>query len=521
MSDVFAARYDLLPVDPEADVIASFVDELGGWLKQRWAGAPRLTAEAGMVAYESESFVVRWEPFDSGEDALYELTVRHRDDEGPIEWSTQVSLYRARQRWTLSLRVSNNGPAPGEPGHKPTTRPKLLLSLSPKFRITYNNVQLRPEARVLYAREVPDFVRWELFEASRLPIVVVTKNSLGDFVANPTEIARASFGTCEVVALADVEATYRLTDHLGRRALSCFKGAARVYMPGFSSESDPLKHPLLFPPRLKQRGAAMQLATALSLFMARRYSRDENLLRLRDKRAVAAATERARMQSRLHSAAASAASAEEWKAIAEQLDGELQKERFDSQQLRERLSKLAEEVTRIETKNKALSHALRARGETVESDEVTIPEYDPETMEEVVLLAQDYLDEDLVVLPSALSAAQDSPYIRPKEVLEGLKALAELVRITRAGPLGMTPKDFFAQRGLDYAPSISSETRARYGSEYRFPHNSSTVECVEHLKWGNSYSPELCCRVYFARPSDGNQAVVGHVGRHLTSATTS
>lgn len=96
-----------------------------------------------------------------------------------------------------------------------------------------------------------------------VPFVVVT--SVGEDMALPeldTQLAYDLAGIANVVLL-DSDATWALTDHLGR-ALSCYEGAVRLYWPRLSISDDPYRHPLWTANRL--RSATGNLSATLKRF---------------------------------------------------------------------------------------------------------------------------------------------------------------------------------------------------------------------------------------------------------------
>lgn len=520
MPDVFSARFDLKAQEPEASVPREFLDAASRWLAQIGLNAGELSLEKGLVSVQANGHVVRWEPFAEGRNQLYELTLRHPGSSPQEEWNTQASLYSSDNAWRLSLRVTNNGPLFGQPDYLPTTRPRLLVHLANRFTLSVGDTILRPTVRQLAAARVGDFVRYELFESNRLPILVVTPNETGGYPVPPDEIAKQMLGTCEVVALRDTAATYELTGAIGSREMSCFRGAMRLYQPDLKTEPDPARHPLFFPPQIKQVALRRQIAESLARATVRRYVTDHRLLHLRDSRAFVQEADRILLEDRLRQATSNSATVQEWMQLASQYSEDLSRQVFDNEQQRKRIERLLAENQRLDGKVKALLYALREKGVQEDADDDELPAYEPSTVEEAVLYAVDYLADDLVILDSAIKSAADSPYAQPGKVLEGLKALAVYARARRSGSLGTTPVEYFRQQGFDLAADITTETRSYHGAEYRFTYQDDFVECAAHLRFGSSYDPRECCRIYFTIDEQSGKVIIGHVGRHLTSATT-
>jgi hypothetical protein len=82
-----------------------------------------------------------------------------------------------------------------------------------------------------------------------IPVVVVSRCSKsGNFVVDPHELAKSLAGLA-VVFCSESKDTYLLSDalreaNIDARALGCFDGGVRMYMPEFHGGSDPYRHTL-------------------------------------------------------------------------------------------------------------------------------------------------------------------------------------------------------------------------------------------------------------------------------------
>ncbi|MCC6782508.1 MAG: S1 RNA-binding domain-containing protein [Planctomycetes bacterium] len=103
------------------------------------------------------------------------------------------------------------------------------------------------EFRVLSGDAIRTFVDEELFDPRRaLPIVAITSRPPdGDWSLDPEVLAERLGSHARVVCLATGEATWTLSECLPPR-LDVYGGAARIWWPKLSRESDPFDHPLLF-----------------------------------------------------------------------------------------------------------------------------------------------------------------------------------------------------------------------------------------------------------------------------------
>lgn len=87
-----------------------------------------------------------------------------------------------------------------------------------------------------------------------VPIVVVTTTTDGSTALPSLDryLARDLAGLANVI-VADAEATWALTDHLGR-SFGCYGGAVRLYWPRFQRSDDPARHSLWTAQRLRAAG---------------------------------------------------------------------------------------------------------------------------------------------------------------------------------------------------------------------------------------------------------------------------
>jgi hypothetical protein len=99
--------------------------------------------------------------------------------------------------------------------------------------------------------DVADFVQSVLDVSTRdVPAVVLAPLEKGGYVVDPADLAWDLLGRAKLHVITDHRATFELSDTVGDRRMSCYWGAARAYMPGWSRHDDPLEHPLLVRDRL-------------------------------------------------------------------------------------------------------------------------------------------------------------------------------------------------------------------------------------------------------------------------------
>jgi hypothetical protein len=370
--------------------------------------------------------------------------------------------------------------------------------------------------RIIDEAEFPGFVRYELFDSNRrYPLIVVSPHPNGAYEVPPEQIARDFFTLAEVVVASSPKSTFALTRELGRRELSCFHGALRVYMPGLKRDADPYRHPLLTPRPLALSENRLRLAQFLAARQAASFRPDPRFHALRDERALKAEERRSQLLVALDALRATSADAGTWRDLAESYAK-------DNNDLEERNTALLERLEEAEQKISGLRFALSDRRRAQGEDLDTEPEFLPSSVLEAVEFAQALFPAEIRILPAAFESAAASPYTRPEEVWQGLRAAQTIASRLAAGPLGKNLKDVFIELGIDYRSGIAPTTPKKLREQYRFKDGDDDVVCEEHLCiGGSSHDPAACLRIYLTttRHKDAS-IIIGHVGRHLDVLST-
>lgn len=127
-------------------------------------------------------------------------------------------------------------------------RPPWLDELVDQFTVGAWGSRL--QARVLDELAIEDFVRTTLLGRRDYPVAVLAPRDDDTYVLHPDEVARELVGIAPLYVIDRHASTFRLTDTVGDKRLSCFFGALRIFMPGFTASDDPYDHPLLVQDRL-------------------------------------------------------------------------------------------------------------------------------------------------------------------------------------------------------------------------------------------------------------------------------
>lgn len=151
-------------------------------------------------------------------------------------------------------------------------------------------------------------------------------------------------------------------------------------------------------------------------------------------------------------------------------------------------------------------------------------EYDPTdaypTMSATVRLFSDLCEgSPIVVHDNAMRSAQRSASTRRREVLQFLLVLRDLADgIYSRGGIGKPFREWFAERGYEYAQGDSQTGATRFGQERDIQLRGSKIQMEEHVTlFPNTQN---CLTVYFYRDDAERQLVVGYVGPHLRTANS-
>ncbi|MGO8670855.1 MAG: hypothetical protein ACLQVD_05765 [Capsulimonadaceae bacterium] len=149
-------------------------------------------------------------------------------------------------------------------------------------------------------------------------------------------------------------------------------------------------------------------------------------------------------------------------------------------------------------------------------------EYDPAdaypTLAATVRLFQDISQGSAVsVHEKALKSAQRSASTRRREVLLFLLTVRELADITyRRGGVKQSLREWFGERGYEYAQCDSQTASTKYGDERQIQVGNARVQMEEHVTlFPNTTN---CVSIYFVRDDEAKQVIVGYVGPHLRTA---
>ncbi len=129
-------------------------------------------------------------------------------------------------------------------------QPPFLHALRATFTPTWLGGPLK--FHTLARRDIDDFVASVLASPTRdHPVAVLAPLEEGGYTVDPADLTWDLLGRAKLYVLSEHDVSFALSDAVGDRRMSCYWGAARAYMPGWTRHDDPLDHPLLVRDRLE------------------------------------------------------------------------------------------------------------------------------------------------------------------------------------------------------------------------------------------------------------------------------
>ena len=194
-------------------------------------------------------------------------------------WTTEVTIGHMKgQRARFSIRLLVSSPEQNleiEPAI-----PGLVNQIVSRCGLERNGIELRNDHFIIKSNDDAETLIDLLVAPTRdLPVFVLTVPELAADphmpLVDPGSLTRATVGLAHVVVIP-AQFTWALTDRFGKK-LSVFGGAVRVYLPGFTEDTDPYGgHQLVLRDRL-----ATATATAGCAKWLRQLAASESVKRLR------------------------------------------------------------------------------------------------------------------------------------------------------------------------------------------------------------------------------------------------
>lgn len=394
--------------------------------------------------------------------------------------------------------------------------PRFISDIGKNISIVVDNIKIRAGAIFIDDEiELGEIIALITDPKRRLPVIVLTGDERSDNPDRPLldadRLARSTTGLAHVAVLPS-RLTYVLTDAFGK-ARSAFHGAARIYMPGFDSSSNPYEHSLILSDILRadEESARSTLCWRVATESLMRTRLGQDVLSFA---AVRSAAARAEQEERL----SAGASETDQLAAAEQRIKALETELVSARSEADRTYELAaEEEERARTaaaqlhnaklRIASLEEAMRLRGVTDLSLQTL-----PSNWGEFADWADRAFVGRLVLMPSARRGTK-APLFGDVELagrcLDWLATECRDRRMNGGGTIANIP----IGDGIENAPAGSD------GFEIYF--EGRTININWHLKsGGNTRDPARRLRIYYGLDELTQQIIVADMPAHRRSGAT-
>ncbi|MBI4220410.1 MAG: hypothetical protein HY682_09725 [Chloroflexi bacterium] len=455
---------------------------------------------------------------------LWSLTWSHPSDKDEtLLWASECLVATADGETEVSVVVRLESTAFRiAPSQFEIGRPRLVRRLVAELPCRQNGRLLRATPQLLSVSDMPAFIERELLSPDRvLPVIVFSRDSWSDaYLADPGATADAVVGLAHVYALKDKWASFALTNELGR-SLSCFNGAVRIYWPALARGSDPDRHSLVFPDRVRKIEAEGRLADALFRRLAPISAVRFIQGAVTSKVLVALEEDETRLREQVRNglmdrAALELQILEAWDAR-DKLRRELEREQHTTIELELKIAELEDENRDLKANFAEVRRFTSGSGEQTpkpgEEGEV-----EARSVREALDRAACDFAQSLEVWRSAEESAEKSSFSRPAQVYQALLAINEVAdtyfRSRATGkPMGPWEKAF-GERGFKYAATESQNTLNMYGEERVFVHKGRKLQMQRHLTLGGG-DRRNCLQIYFELDDGSQRFVIGYCGVHL------
>jgi len=331
---------------------------------------------------------------------------------------------------------------------------------------------------------------------------------------NGRSLAKATAGLAKIVVLPSAY-TWKLTERFGKR-LSVFNGATRVYLPGFSDDSNPYsEHELILADRLLEPKGPDSVAATLRKLVAsdsvRRLRLGREVVSFATVREMSLEANLKRMKNE------GATESEQLTAAQEQIDklrDDLRKANDaqqwlsdEHQQAEERAVSAEAQLTASSYRIQQLLEQIKARGDNPDEN---IPL--PESWGEFA----DWCDQNLVgrvlLTPRARREVKAPQYLDVKQAAQCLLWLANEYRERRL-------KGGDGDLRIPLGEGIKND---RCGADSFKTHwREQSVQVDWHVKnGGNTRDPSRCLRIYYFWDETNMQVVIASMPAHLTTGAS-
>ena len=440
---------------------------------------------------------------------LVDHTLYEQTQNGPIQSQVEIGLHG--QKLLVYVEIRAGGP-PNQVG------PVVLDIRTPKIirSILDDGSQWMLGSTPLTTRPLPfqgngdarrliDII-WH--EDRNLPLIVVSDDNEGPITSDFDESLAYDLSGLALVAHIDSAVAWAITNERGAD-WSCFNGAVRVYWPGLTARSRPLRHPLW---------------TKYSLLRSSEDAHD--------------AAQRIRGQLRRRILGLSAFAVNEPKLIGEirknYQDHEARKRRRqleetadlvqiasgiedENVELMDEIARKNAEIDDLKRQLSNLQEALQWRDDTGAAEVEPEQEIQPRTVQEAVDRARLecastlFFGADVDKGISTLSSEAGPP----EKILLYLRTLGEMANAHAQSSLGMAQIQWLNDRNVHASGESETIRNSSQEMSKRQWRSREKLRYFEnHLKPSDAVSPDKCVRIYFDYEQETKTVIVGWIGRH-------
>ena len=498
MSERYTARFEIR--GPQQELFARVSETALRWVWRRFPAEPPAAAGEGDWSENGQRLRIRC----GSADHLAFFT---------FVW-TLPDPQRPKDTWTVEARFSTEGESVEAEvrlgleaqGERSGAQPVGLISeMLDEFDCFAGETRLESKPMAVDEQAVESFVDQLLRSDERgLPVIVVSKRS-GELLTDPNDLQRR-LAARALVAVVEEDATRLMSDRLGR-GMACYGGAVRIYQPRLAESDSPRLHRFWLPGAV--RNSNDKFINELLVQVALNAAESSAVGDFDDVRARVLRAER-------RTATASLAhGAEDVEALYELLDEEAKRreeaetERDEQRRLAIQFERLVDmQVARAEELEQELSELRDGAGIQVKN------------VREAVSRAQKQFSGLRFFKSAVKSSEQVQGFPRPQEVYQALQTLHSL-----SGELhrnsGVRRAQWLKERGVDFAEHESQSTMGKFKGERTFldDERDAHVEMQSHIKLGGGFGGAGTLRIHVAWDESEERWLVGHVGRHLRTAS--
>jgi hypothetical protein len=452
-------------------------------LVEAWAG--RHEGETGRPKAEVSTI--------ENDDSSRTITMQQIDDGAGLRWMSEISLGPATElaHVTVQIRLGSVGTAGIAPIDYDFGTPAIVRSLVRDLEMCDGTVRILADpGPEVGPSDVPDLISLLENTDRTLPVIVVSRSEpSGNAALNVVTLHRELAGLAHVRVLSSAASGWALTNDLGAD-LSVWGGAIRVYFAGFTRNDNPRRHRITFPERVDETTTS-RIRSWLGTLAAAATPEHPAVARRREERRA------------LAKAAADSDDLGQLREYIALLEADNDEARRSADEYKERTAELSSalalkesELEQVRENFVDLQRSLATTGEN--TDEVSVTDSDAvssvaSAMDAVEQLARTtYYRPRVTVTAAAMrSGRRFSQYARPEDLLRACQTVLEAGALYHDNRLGMSPAEFFSQRGYGYGAAPSP-----------------------HLKVDESTSPDQCLRVYWDEDSTSRTWSVTSIGEH-------